>query len=103
MKWENEFKCEGVASLADFSALVNELEALDPVTVAVHRGNRRPGGWVPSPLQSPNVVRLARKLDALLELLTVTADGLAAWDLQQDGISSESDLDAGDDFGTTIQ
>jgi hypothetical protein len=41
VKWENEFKCEGVASLADFSALIAELEALDPVAVAVrskHRG-----------------------------------------------------------------
>jgi hypothetical protein len=28
VKWENEFKCEEVASLAEFSALVNELEAL---------------------------------------------------------------------------
>ena len=36
VRWENEFKCEGVASLADFSALVDELEALDPVSVAVH-------------------------------------------------------------------
>ena len=34
MKWENEFKCEDVANLADFSALVSELEALDPVAVA---------------------------------------------------------------------
>jgi hypothetical protein len=25
VRWENEFKCEGVASLADFSALINEL------------------------------------------------------------------------------
>jgi hypothetical protein len=48
LKWESEFKCEGVANLADFSALVNELEELDPVAVAVRPGNRRPDGWVPS-------------------------------------------------------
>jgi hypothetical protein len=43
-------------------------------------------------------------LDALIDLLAATADGLAAeWDLQQDGISTEADLDAGDDFGPTIQ
>jgi hypothetical protein len=38
VKWENEFKCERVANLADFSALVSELEALDPVAVAVRPG-----------------------------------------------------------------
>src|SRR5258708_4845879 len=32
VKWESEFKSEGVASLADFTALVNELETLDPVS-----------------------------------------------------------------------
>jgi hypothetical protein len=36
--WENEFKCDGVSTLADFSTLVSELEALDPVSCAVHSG-----------------------------------------------------------------
>jgi hypothetical protein len=104
VKWEGDFKCEGVASLADFSALVNELEELDPVAVAVRPANRRPDGWVPSQLQTPNVVRFAKKLDALLNLLAATADGLAAdWDLQQEGISAETDSDTGDDFRPTIQ
>jgi hypothetical protein len=53
VNWESEFKCEGVASLADFSALMSELEALDPVTVAVRPGNRHPDGWVPQQLQPP--------------------------------------------------
>src|SRR5580704_2155175 len=88
VKWENKFKCEGIASLADFSALVNELEELDPVAVAVRPANRRPDGWVPSQLQTPNVVRFAKKLDALLDLLAATADGLTAEsDLQLDGAS----------------
>lgn len=103
VKWENEFKREGISSLADFSALVDELESLDPVAFAMRPGNRRAVGSVPDQLQPPNVVRFARRLDALLDLLAATADGLAAeWDLQRDGISSESDLDAGD-FGPTIQ
>ncbi len=93
-----------MAELADFSALVDELESLDPVSVAIRPGNRRSDGWVPSQLQSPNVVRFAKRLDALLDLLAATADGLAAeWDLQRDGISTETDLDAGDDFESTIQ
>lgn len=104
VKWESEFKCEGVASLADFSALVAELDALDPVAVAVRPGNRRSDGSVPHQLQPPNVVRFANRLDALLDLLAATADGLAAtWDLQQAGISTAADLDDGGDFKPTIQ
>src|SRR5664279_2825972 len=40
VRWENEFKCEGIATLADFSAVVNELEALDPVSIAVQSVGR---------------------------------------------------------------
>jgi len=88
VRWENEFKCEGVANLADFSALVNLLEELDPVAVAVFPGNRRPNGSVPKQLEPPNVVRLAKKLDALFDLLDSTADALAATgDLMELGAS----------------
>ena len=34
--------------------MVNELEELDPVAVAVRPGSRRPDGWVPQQLQPPN-------------------------------------------------
>jgi hypothetical protein len=103
VKWEAEFKCESVSGLADFSALVNELEELDPMAVLVQSKNRRPDGWVPNQLEPPNVIRFTRKLDALLDLLDVTADALAAtWDMQRDGVSADEPL-AGDDFGTTIQ
>jgi hypothetical protein len=86
IRWENEFKCEGVSDLADFSALVGELEALDPVALAVRPGNRRADGWVPNQLQSPNIVRFAERLDALLGLLATTSDVLAATQgLMEDG------------------
>lgn len=102
VKWENEFKCEGVSSLTDFSALIAELEALDPVAVAVRSKHRGRPGDVPSLLQKPKVLELVPKLDALLDLLAATADGLAAtWDLQRDGVG-EDDF-AGDDFKPTIQ
>jgi hypothetical protein len=104
VKWENQFKREGISSLADFSALVDELEELDPVAVAMRPGNRRPDFSVPQQLQPSNVVRFAKRLDALLDLLAATADGLAAeWDLQRDGILTEADLDAGGDFTPMIQ
>jgi hypothetical protein len=102
VKWENEFRCEGVANLADFSALVDELESSDPVAAAMRRRSGRRDGSVPPQLESPNVIRFARKLDGLLELLAATADGLAAvWDLQQEGISV--DFDPRNDFKPTIQ
>jgi len=54
VRWENEFKCEGIATLADFSAVINELEALDPVSIAVQSGSRaRHDGSVPHQLQPP--------------------------------------------------
>src|ERR1035441_7648782 len=48
VRWEGEFKCEGIATLADFSAVINELEALDPVSIAVRSGKGvRHDGSVP--------------------------------------------------------
>ena len=100
VRWENEFKCEGIASLADFSALVSELEALNPVAVAVQPRNRRPDGWVPQQLQPPNVVQFAKKLDGLLDLLDSTADALAAtWEK----VEGQEKFHVGDDFKPTIQ
>jgi hypothetical protein len=97
VRWDGEFKCDGVSSLADFSALVSELEALDPVAVAVFPGNRRPDGWVPDQLLPPNVVQIAKRLDALLDLLDSTADALAA---MGDQLTA---LEGGGNFEPTIQ
>src|ERR1039457_6601989 len=103
VRWESQFKCEGIAALADFSAVVNELEALDPVSIAVHSRRRaRHDGSVPHQLQRPTVVQFAKNLDPLLELLDSTADALAAeWDMR-----SEAPTDAngkGDGFEPIIQ
>jgi len=78
VKWEGEFKCDGVSCLADFSALVNELEELDPVAVAIQSKHRGRPGDVPSSLQKSKILQLVPKLNALLDLLAATADGLAA-------------------------
>ena len=96
VRWEDEFKCEGIATLADFSAVVNELEALDPVSIAVQSVGRARDGSVPHQLQPPNVVRFAKQVDFLLTLLDVTADALAAeWELREDGQAIESDNSSG--------
>jgi hypothetical protein len=100
VKWESEFKCEGVSSLVAFSALVSELEALDPVAVAVHSGDRRPDGWVTQQLQPPNVVRFVKRLDALMDLLDATADALAATSDQQ--LTTEEPFHAGDNIKPTV-
>ncbi|HEY3443598.1 MAG TPA: hypothetical protein VGK29_22765 [Paludibaculum sp.] len=78
VSWEEQFKCDGISTLADFSAVVDELETLEPVSVAVHSGGRVHDGSVPQQLQPPNVVQFAERLDCLLELLDSTADALAA-------------------------
>lgn len=81
VRWENEFKCEGVASLGEFSALINALESMEPVSWAVQSGGRGRDGSVPHQLEPSNVVRFVKKLDDLLHLLDATADALAAaWD-----------------------
>jgi len=49
-----------------------------------------------------NVVQFAKKLDGLLDLLDVTADGLAAtWDQRAE--ASGTEFDGGDDFKPMIQ
>jgi hypothetical protein len=78
MKWETEFKCQGVASLVDFSALINELEELEPLSCLVRSQRRGCAGDVPSLLQKSKVLELAPKLDRMLDLLASTAGGLAA-------------------------
>lgn len=96
VRWETEFKCEGIASLSDFSALVSELEALDPVSIAVQSSSRARDGSAPHQLQPPNVVRIAGKLDCLLNLLDSTAHALAAeWDMQSEAAGIEGDLPGG--------
>lgn len=81
-KREVEFKCEGIASLADFSALVSELEGLDPVSWAIQCSSRG-RGLAPDQLQPQNVIRITRNLDALLDLLDGTTDALAATRIQR--------------------
>jgi hypothetical protein len=100
VRWEHEFKCDGIASLADFSELVSELEESDPVAIAVRPGNRRPDGSVPDQLLPPHVVQFAKKLDTLIDLLDATSDALAA---KWDQVPGEETFHAGDDFKPTIQ
>lgn len=100
VKWESDFTCDGVASLAEFSAVVDELEELDPVWRAVRSAGR--DGSVPRQLEPINVVRFAHRLDGLLGLLSVTADALTAIRGHHTGtIAAEPEYHASD-FKPTI-
>ena len=91
LKWEKEFRCEGIQTLADFKAIIEDLNSADP-------GVQR----FPSSHPSFSIREFARKMDALLDLLNATADALAAtWDLQTEG--SEPEPHGGSGFGPTIQ
>lgn len=93
--WEKEFTCEGVSSLSAFTALVNEVESLDPVTRFVQSSA---GPSASQQCQAFDVVAFGRRMDDLLDLLDVTADALAAtWDqLSQRSSDEEAFLSAQD-------
>jgi len=86
--WEDEFRCESVSNLADFKAIIEQVNAID----SDFHGFRLPAD-VPE-----HTVGFVRRLDVILDLLDGTADALAAeWDLR-----SESDGSAGIGFEPTI-
>jgi hypothetical protein len=77
--WEHEFKCEGVESFADFKAVVETVNSVDPGSYTF---------YCPVDSRSVDSIRdFGRRMDGLIELLAATADGLAAeWDLRADGV-----------------
>jgi len=94
VKWEDEFKCDGVRNLGDFSILVNDVEALDPVTRVIRTARTEGPDRVTQFYRSFDIVQLGKKLDALLDLLSATTDGLAAtWGMKKDGVTEEELLD----------
>jgi hypothetical protein len=91
LKWETEFRCEGVETLADFKAVMDGLSAVDPgsyvfrLPVSAERQE---------PFQNGGKLTLrefACRLDGLLELLDSTADALAAtWDIREEAARIET-------------
>jgi hypothetical protein len=97
LKWEPEFKCQGVESLDDFKAVVEEVNSVDAGSYAF---------WLPVEAEAKgcfDVRGFATRMDALLALLDATADGLAAeWDLRSEGTAVGFNGDDGG-FEPTIQ
>jgi hypothetical protein len=95
LKWEREFRCEGISNLDDFKAVVEELNVVDP-------GSYTYRCFVNSEARF-DVADFCWNMDALLGLLDSTADALAAeWDLRS-GAVPEFEPDDGGSFGQTIQ
>jgi hypothetical protein len=96
VKWENEFKCEGIENLADFKAVTEELSAVDPgsyvfrLPVSAEAKDSVPGRV------KPTIGDFTRRMDALLELLDSTADALAAeWDMRPEAAGIEAKWNGG--------
>ena len=100
--WERDFTCEGVSNLGEFSSLINDIESLDPVSCAVRLAGSREPRSAAQRFESINVTEFAKKVDALLELLDVTADALAANRDQQADAEFDGGLKGGNDFGPTV-
>jgi hypothetical protein len=66
--WESDFTCEGVSSLADFSALIDEVESFNPVTRAIRAARAKDPNSVSQYYRTFNVVEFAKKMDGLLHL-----------------------------------
>lgn len=92
LKWEEEFKCEGIENLADFKAVIEGVNSVDPGPHAFRYPVNTEGQF--------SVREFGRKMDALLELLDSTADALAA---TFDSRGEKAEFAAGDGFEPPVQ
>jgi hypothetical protein len=95
LHWEQEFRCEGIETLADFRAVVEELNSIDPGTYNFQ---------CPVDPRSQSSVRdFVKKMDTLIDLLESTAKALAAQrDLRPQARRNDKDWNGGG-FNPTIQ
>ena len=86
LKWEKEFRCDGIENLADFKAVIDELNAVDPGSYVFRLPVMAEAeDFVPGQVKL-TIHDFVRRADALLELLDSTADALAAeWDTREEG------------------
>jgi hypothetical protein len=102
LKWENEFRCEGIETLPDFKAVVEAVNSVDPGSYSF-RFPANTEGQGSGPGAGKLTMRdFARRMDALLGLLDSTDDALAAeWDLQSEAPTETHGNGGG--FEPTIQ
>lgn len=99
LRWEAEFQVKGINGLTEFKALIEEANTIDPPFQAF----RCPAAARPEMLKS-TVLEFTSRLDALVELLEQTSDGLAAeWDLRTNPTAPEAGWPDDGGFEPTIQ
>ena len=104
LRWENEFSCEGIKTLTDFKAVIDNINSVDPGPQPFRypANAEARADSVPS-TSTFNVREFAQTMDALLALLDSTSDALAAtWD-QQSQAALKAALDDFNDIKPTIQ
>jgi hypothetical protein len=102
VKWEIDFNCDGIENLADFKAVIEEVNAVDAGSYVFRLLVRAEGQDSVPGRGTPTIRDFARRMDALLELLDSTADALAAeWDLRSE-LPTEANGNGGG-FEPTIQ
>ena len=98
LNWEEEFRCEGVESLADFKSVIEDVNAIDPDFHAF----RCPADPAPDAVSgelTATVREFVHRLDDVLDVLDGTADALAAeWDLR----SGKNEFDRDDEVKPTV-
>ena len=100
LTWEKDFKCEGVENLADFKAIIEDVNSVDPGPHAFRYPANAEGQESGPGLPAFSVREFARRMDALVELLASTTDALAAtWDSRGD----QAGVIVEDGFEPTIQ
>jgi len=68
VRWESKFTCDGIPDPSGFSALVNKLEEMEPISCVRLPQNRGRAGALPGPLHKSKVIELLPTFDALLDL-----------------------------------
>jgi hypothetical protein len=96
LKWEMEFRCDGIENFADFKAVIEELSTVDPGSYVFRLPVRAEGQNSAPGRVNLTIGEFGRKMDALLELLDSTADALAAeWDIRSEAAAIEADWKGG--------
>ena len=91
--WESTFGCEGVADLAAFNAIINELDALDPRSYAFRYPVDTHGRGSVKDHLSFSVVAFSEQMNAILDLLDDTAFALdAEWGVRSERATLEAEL-----------
>jgi len=104
LNWQKEFRCEGIETLAEFKAFVEDVNSVDPGPCSFRYPASAEAQDSVENDSTFNVREFARRMDALLQLLDSTADALAAtWDMQSEAVALDAALYAGKDIEPTIQ